>query len=191
MAKVLKVSRPHRLRRVVLLCCTFARNLAFYRAGQREQHRLLFDRRHAGANFWRVVNGNCIDICVLEWCKLFADETADHHWGRIVTDPATFKQALLTQLGIDEVAFKREIKEMRHYRDKFVAHLDSEPVMTIPRLDRAKQSVWFYHAHIVGREANEGDLTGLPMDLDAGYAQAEEEAATVYRAGITGFTVQR
>lgn len=185
------MSRRRQLRRVVVLCRAFAWNLAFYRAGQREQHKFLFDRRHAGANFWRVVNGNCIDICVLEWCKLFADEKADHHWGRIVTDPATFKQALLTQLGINEVALKREIEEIRHYRDKFVAHLDSEPVMTIPRLDRAKQSVWFYHAHIVGLEANKGDLTGLPMDLDAAYAQAEEEAATVYRAGITGFTVQR
>jgi hypothetical protein len=184
MSDALTMSRRDRLRRVVILCRDFARNLAYYRAGQNDEHRLLLDTRHPGANFWRVANSNCIDVCVLEWCKLFADEKAKHHWRKIVTDPTSFQQTLLTHLGIDDAAFQEEINVMRRYRDKFVAHLDSERVMNLPMLDLAKQSVWFYHAHIVNHEANEGDLAGLPMELDIGYAMAEDEANAVYRAGI-------
>lgn len=188
MSDALTMSRRDRLRRVVILCRDFARNLAYYRAGQSEEHRLLFDITRPGANFWRVANSNCIDICVLEWCKLFADEKAKHHWRKIVTDPATFNQALLTRLEIDDAAFQEEINVMRQYRDKFLAHLDSERVMNVPMLDRAKQSVWFYHAHIVNQEAKDGDLAGLPMELDIGYAMSEVEANSVYRSGIASLT---
>ena len=69
------MSRKDRLRRVVLLCCAFTRNLAYYRVGQEEEHRDLLDaEKNESANFWRVANSNCVDMCVLEWCKLFGDD---------------------------------------------------------------------------------------------------------------------
>jgi hypothetical protein len=64
-------------RRVVTLCRHFVANLAYYRTGWTEKHRHLLDYRND--NFWRVVNGNFFDICVLEWCKLFADEKGKHY----------------------------------------------------------------------------------------------------------------
>jgi hypothetical protein len=70
---------------------------------------------------------------------------------------------------------------MRQYRDKFLAHLDSDEVMNIPALDIAKRAVWFYHAYVVQHEAQPGDLAGLPVKLDAGYSQCEDEARTVYK----------
>lgn len=49
--------RKDRLRRVVILCCHFARNLAYFRVGQSEQYRHLFDPdRTTCANFWRMVS---------------------------------------------------------------------------------------------------------------------------------------
>jgi hypothetical protein len=63
-----------RQRRVVRLCCSFMRNLAFHRAGmQGEVQFNLFARTHPQGAFWREAHGNFIDICVLDWCKLFAD----------------------------------------------------------------------------------------------------------------------
>ena len=70
---------------------------------------------------------------------------------------------------------------MRSYRDKFLAHLDSEEVMNIPSLDVAKRAVWFYHGYVVAHEADPEDLANLPLSLDAGYKQAEQEARAVYR----------
>jgi hypothetical protein len=175
------MSRRDRLRRVVILCRNFTVNLAYYRVGRRSEHLPLQDYpRHARASFWRAVSGNFIDSCVLEWCKLFADPKGKHHWSRIVSDPANFETQLMNHLGIDETAFEKEIGVMRQYRDKFLAHLDSDEVMNIPALDIAKQAVWFYHAYLVRHEAQPGDLVGLPIELDAGYAQCEDEARLIY-----------
>jgi hypothetical protein len=173
------MTKRERLRRVAILCRNFAVNLAYYRVGRKPEHLHLQDYEQRG-NFWRAVSGNFIDICVLEWCKLFADGNGKHHWSKIVSDPVGFKSELMNHLGIDEAAFQREIDVMRKYRDKFLAHLDSDEVMQIPSLNIAKKAVWFYYAYVVQHEAQPGDLAGFPGDLDAGYAQCEEKAQAIY-----------
>lgn len=172
--------KKDRLRRVVLLCVAFTRNLAYYRVGQEEFRHLLNPQENAGANFWRVANNNFIDMCVLEWCKLFGDKDGKHYWANVVADPAAFKTALLKHLGVDEDEFQEYVREMRHYRDKFLAHLDSENVMNIPVLEVAMKAVRFYHAHVATCEAREGDMAGLPLDLDSGYEQSAREARAVF-----------
>lgn len=137
------------------------------------------------ANFWITTSGNCIDICVLEWCKLFADQKGKHYWGKVVTDPLSFQAALLRRMGLDEATYQEQLDAVRHYRDKFVAHLDDEKRLTPPWLDGAKAAVWFYHAHVVQKEAKEGELIGLPLELDTGYWVSEDEAHAVLRAAGT------
>jgi hypothetical protein len=117
-------------------------------------------------------------MCVLEWCKLFADKKGKHHWKNIVSDPDDFWTRMLRNLGTDEAGFHREIDIMLRYRDKFVAHLDSDPIMLIPALDAAKKAVWFYYAHVLDHEGVK--FTGLPPDLNAGYLETEDEARKVY-----------
>jgi hypothetical protein len=174
-----------RRRRVVLLCCSFARNLAFYRAWKSGKARALFSDSHPQASFWRQANGNFLDICVLEWCKLFGDKKGTHYWSRVVSDVAQFKTGLLGHVGMDADAFQAKIKEMRLYRDKFVAHLDDLPVMDIPVLEVAKSAVWFYHGHVVTFEAKAGELVGIHADstakLTRGYEHCLAEAEAVVR----------
>ena len=31
-------------------------------------------------NFWRLIQGNQLDIAVLEWCKVFGSENEATHW---------------------------------------------------------------------------------------------------------------
>src|SRR6202030_518737 len=109
----------------VIVCANFIRNLAFYRTGHGDGRRLLDDSaKHA--LFWRQVNSNAIDILVLDWCKLFADKdgNSEHGWRRLVSDPASFEAALLSDLGLTADQFKDYCQEMRTLRDKFIAHLD-------------------------------------------------------------------
>jgi hypothetical protein len=117
------------------------------------------------------VSGNFIDICVLEWCKLFADKKGKHHWGNIVRRPDDFRVGLLHHLGTDDAGFQKDIDTMLRYRDKFIAHLDSDPIMYIPALDAAKKAVWFYDPYVLDHER--ANPAGLPSDLDAGYLHAE------------------
>ena len=156
------MTRRERMRRVVLLCCSFTRNLAYYRAGQDARGRALLSASHPQASFWRQANANFIDVCVLEWCKLLGDRKAEHHWSRIVRDTAEFEAGLLQRLGVNAVAFQAQIDAMRRYRDKFVAHLDSLPVMDIPVLDAAQASVWFYHGYVAAHEVEAGDSAETP-----------------------------
>ena len=123
------------------------------------------------------------DQCVLEWCKLFGDLKGEHAWPNIVIDPAAFEAALLSQLVVSATVFDDYRINMREYRDKFVAHLDSERVMNIPNLDTAKASVALYHDHIASQEASPGDLTGLPESaarLSEYYQHCADEAERVY-----------
>ncbi|MFL9998747.1 hypothetical protein PQR34_45335, partial [Paraburkholderia sediminicola] len=88
------MTRRQRLRRAGILCCHFLRNLAFYKAGWKKGEPI-----RAG-QFWINANGNFLDICVLEWCKLFADKKAKQGWRRVVSDPITFYAGLLESLGL-------------------------------------------------------------------------------------------
>lgn len=184
------LSHRDRMRRVVLLCVSFARNVAFYRAGWSEDAQPLLSERHPeDAAFWRQVNANFIDMAVLEWCKLFGNQKGTpnkrlerHHWRRVVSDPEGFEAGLLAQLQMDEAGLGALIDKMRSYRDEFVAHLDDKLLMYVPELDAAREAVAFYHRHIVEFEAQPGELAGLPgvNELALGYDQCTDDAARVY-----------
>ena len=176
-----QMPRKDRLRRVVILCCSFARNLAYYRVAWSEEHRHLLQPGNAHLNFWLQVNGNFLEMCVLEWCKLFADKKGKHFWEKIVSDASTFEESLLRHLRLEMDEFEKKIKTMKFYRDKHIAHLDSERWMYAPKLDIPKKAVWFYHVHIVNHEAQPGDLEGLPQDLEKGYEETEQEAIAIYQ----------
>jgi hypothetical protein len=172
------LTRRDQLRRVTLVCCHFMRNLAYYRVAHPGEP------RSPNRDFWVTVDGNFLDQCVLEWCKLLGDERAQHHWSKIVSDKATFEQELVAHLNMNAAAFQDYRNEMREYRDKFVAHLDDLRVMQVPRLDNARASVEFYHAYVAGNEAQAGDLAGVPAtaaQLRQYSEQCTAEATRVYR----------
>jgi len=84
-----------RQRRVCKVAHIFARNMAYYRAA----------RDGAGnytgpqGNYWVTADNNLLDTAVMEWCKLFADPKAQHHWGKVVSDPAALRSQCLPTLA--------------------------------------------------------------------------------------------
>src|SRR5712692_8894779 len=97
------MTRRDRLRRDLLLCIQCLRNLAYRRAGWHAGRLRLNDRQ-----FWRTVNGNFLDVCVLEWCKVFGSKRDPHCWRNFVSDPSGFKTDLLRHLSLDEAEFRSE-----------------------------------------------------------------------------------
>ena len=168
------LTKRDRLRRVVLLCCHFARNLAYYRA---------WHKRPTNGNYSQIlvtIDGNFLDMAVLEWCKLFGDKKGNYYWGRVVSSQ-NFEEEMLENLGVTTDQFADYIDEMRKYRDKFLAHLDDELVMNIPNMDQAKMPVEFYHDYLVCHETQAGDLAGLPTDLTVYYQQCSDEALSMIK----------
>lgn len=78
-----------------LLCTQFVRNLAYYRAGWKERQAAF-----PQTEMWATINSNFLDIAVLEWCKLFADQGARHHWRKVVVDPGSFLPQMLSDIRI-------------------------------------------------------------------------------------------
>ena len=81
-----------------------------------------------------------------------------HYWRKIISDPTSFYSGMLHELNIEEANLDALINEMRKYRDKFVAHLDSDEKMYIPsNLTLAQKSVAYLYDYIRANE-DEGDF---------------------------------
>jgi hypothetical protein len=146
------MTRKERLRRVAILCCHCLRNLAYYKAGWHGNKSIREDK------FWVNVNSNFLDIFVLEWCKLFGDLNGKHYWRKIIAEPTTFYNGMLHNMNIEKADIDALISNMRKYRDKFVAHLDSDKTMYIPNnLILAQKSVAYLYDYIRSNE-DEGDF---------------------------------
>ncbi len=130
--------------------------------------------------FWVNANGNFIDVCVLEWCKLFGDKRGQHYWRKVITDQATFNAGLLNAVGQTEAAFEAYIEEMRTYRDKFVAHLDSEEVMNIPKLRVARKSVSFLYEYLLANEEEDNCFHDAPPKASRFYRLFYAQGRKVY-----------
>lgn len=163
-----------RLRKTALLCLHCIRNLAYYRERREE---LLNPREN---QFWRTVDSNFLDICVLEWCKLFADTRGKHHWAKVITDKDRFLNTLLAELGCDEVQFKNFIDAIKTYRDKYVAHLDHENTMNIPYLDKVEKSVIHLYNSLLDHEEVESCFSDAP-NIAGYFLQHSSEAKNIYK----------
>ncbi len=117
MPENVRMNATERARRAALLCCHFARNFAYYSVF-RSSH--LLDKE----GFWLTIHGNFVDVCVLEWCKLFGNRNGKYHWKNVMPDPDIFKGKLLSSHGIDDAALEKLWNEIKDYRDDFVAHLE-------------------------------------------------------------------
>jgi hypothetical protein len=190
---------------VVSLCCSFMRNLGFHSAGmQPEVQRNLLTPTHQGA-FWREAHVNFIDICVLDWCKLFVDRTkgkrrkgrkgeqdwGEHHWRRVVNEPDRFGEDLCTTLGVTAAQFDDLIAKVKDYRNTFVAHRDEDRMAHLPMLELPKKAIAFLHERLA-REApslQDWQCRGLPTtakQLDLEFTQAFQDAQSVYADALAG-----
>ena len=171
------MSRDQRLRRVLILSCHFAGNLAYYRAGWNGETLIRQDQ------FWVRINGNCLDIAVLEWCKLFADSNGKHCWRKIVSDTHAFSSQIFPAVG-GESEYDRYCEELKTYRDKFVAHLDNENTAHIPDMEKAWVAARIYYKHVATTEISRSAMLDAPSDLRDFYGERYKEAEVEYGAGV-------
>jgi hypothetical protein len=121
------LTRNERLRRVLILGRDFIRNIGYVRGAQKHPAGWKEPPLHSAVNFYRIAHNNALDMCVLDWCKLFGDDKTKapaswgkHFWGKIVSDPACFEAELLQSLNVSAADFEAYRIEMRTYRDRFV-----------------------------------------------------------------------
>lgn len=177
--------KPYFVRRIALLCCHFARNVAYYRIGYINEDGT--GGLKQASEFGATVNGNMMDIAVLEWGKLFTDRRGSQHWHkfvRIEPERRQFLASLIQSVGLNDAGWRHYLDEFRVYRDKFVAHLDTEDCMRIPNLEIALQSTFFLYSHLLanapGGTFDAPHRATLPYDLLAYYVKCQSEARLAY-----------
>ena len=148
-----------RPRRAALICCHFTRNLAYYRAGWPDKQPIF-----PGNDLWKSINSNFLDVAVLEWCKLFADGRARHSWRKVVVDSSAFLPQMLSDTEISLREWGSYLKRMRGYRDKFIAHLDSDKMMNIPHMNLAEFAVYYLYDTVTAEQSSEL-FKDLPSNL--------------------------
>jgi hypothetical protein len=107
-------------KRSLRLCHDVLRNYAYYRATRR----LI---AVVPSDYARTVNGNFLEMVVLDWCKLFADIAGEHHWRRSFSQKKSVRAALARAARQTKEDFNIYTQSILFDRNKFVAHLDSPP----------------------------------------------------------------
>lgn len=171
------MSSPAKPRRAALLCCHFTRNLAYYRAGW-DKGIYIFPENE----LWATLNSNFLDVAVLEWCKVFADTKAFYSWRKVVVDPNSFLPQLYHNYGASKEEWDHYLNEMRTYRDKFLAHLDSRPTMHIPSMDLAQFAIYYIYDTMRAEQVSEV-FKNLPQDLRQYSNDCYSDAVELYAKG--------
>ena len=131
------------------------------------------------------MNGSLLDLCLLEWCKLFTDLRGKQFWKRIVDDPDAFKDGLFKEISVNEDDWTKYLRKVKRYRDKFVAHLDSDKFMNLPDLDIAFKSIEYYFRYLGDLPEGNEVLAGFPSDLALYYEQCLREGRKEYYLNLT------
>ena len=173
MSKNSKLNSYDRARRAALLICHFARNHAYLSV-----LRTSIDSSKEG--FWLTVQGNCRDISVLEWCKLFGSRAGEYHWSKTLADPSRFRSELLNRHGINEARLKDIWDTVKDYRDKFVAHLEMQETTPVPNLNVPHLLVEFYFENLLLEFPDLQAEDSLPSDFHQYYLRCLNEAQSEF-----------
>ena len=119
------------------------RNAACFRALSKYKDELNQD-------YWILIYNNFFDIAILGWCKVFGADSEPTHWKRIVDDYSSFLQDLLDALKINLSGWETYCKDIKKYRDKYIAHHQNYPNRThYPYLDIALKSSFYYYSWLI------------------------------------------
>ncbi len=130
--------------------------------------------------FWINANSNALDVAVLEWCKLFAEYHGKHHWRNVVLNPAAFISGLCAALNVSVDQFQNYEVSVRRHRNKFVAHLDEEHVMDIPRMRIVRKSTSYLFNHLRNDDLGKQCLADAPTSAVEHYSVMYRQARQEY-----------
>ncbi|MEC7962622.1 MAG: hypothetical protein VX083_06100 [Pseudomonadota bacterium] len=150
--------RREKEKRLAGVCVQFERNLVFFRFTSD------FLKHPAHSEFIRTCAGSMLDVAVLEWCKMFADKNGKHHYTRVLKCK-DFEGSLLESLGHSADEFEDYTVNLKHARDKMIAHLDNYDLVNIPDLRLAERAVDFLYGALLKQIPPEAMPDELPESM--------------------------
>ena len=130
------------------------------------------------------MNGNFLDIAVLEWCKLFAEKNGKHHWSCTFKDKTEWKKKLFASMDMSQSKFKEELKLVSDYRNKFVAHSDDPVAMNYPYTNFMLKSASYLHDYLKTSSETKRFFVGYYEFAEALYARRIEASIDEVRFAL-------
>ena len=90
---------------------------------------------------------------------------------------------LCGHLGMSTKEFQDYVKHVLRYRDKFIAHLDEDRVMHIPRIRVARRSTAYLYEHLLREEEGKKVLWDAQQSAREFYSVMYRHAYGEYRRG--------
>jgi len=159
----MEVDNMHKAIYVIVSC---ARNIRL----KRVLHAVEDDSR---LNFWCLIKGNCMDVAVIEWCKLFGSHTEQIlHWKNIIPNEYhdEFRRGLYSKLNINKEEYDEYWRILKEYRDKYTAHYDDEfnksSKSQHPDLDQALLATYYYYDQLWKLLKGHDESGRYPADIE-------------------------
>ncbi|MBO6809728.1 MULTISPECIES: hypothetical protein [Marinobacter] len=116
--------------------------------------------------FRSICNALLCDAAI-SWCKVFGSNTEETHWKAVVGDEQRFRELLFRQLNVTDKEFKAYWQEMTNFRNKIVAHFDSDHFSKgiTPSFELAMKSSAIAHRYLREEFPRNVNYTG-PKCLD-------------------------
>ncbi len=161
------------LRRVVLKCVDFTRQLSYHRA-------LAECTQNFTQNFWIYMYNNTIDLAVLDWFHLFGYHNDDLHWKQVVTDIPAFRNQLLQSLQKTEDEWEAYRNTIKGYRDKDVAHIEVRPVSKVPDMTLALRATALYYSTVFTELSMFPNYDRFPKQIEEYYANSLAQSKAIF-----------
>lgn len=115
------------------------------------------------STFTHIHNVILCDV-VVNWCKLFGNDSEECHWKKLVADQEGFRKYLFSSLDICNKKFREYQLEVLEFRNKWVVHYEpSYNHDIIPLFDHMFASALCLHDYL---RAQVGNDYGGPKNME-------------------------
>jgi len=117
---------------------SYVENYLIYRTIKRQTHNLvLVDVTEM--SFLKEISDACFQMCFIYWCNVFGSKDRNNpiHWSNFDIDVEEF----FDQMGMNQGEFDSYAKEVKEFRNKYIAHPDGYN-NRIPFLDKANKAIF-------------------------------------------------
>ncbi len=91
--------------------------------------------------FWQYTANAHIEMATIAWWMIFGSNSSETHWKKLGMSEEDFRSCLLKTLGITFSTWFQYWKDMRSFRNNYVAHRPKEYSFPVPYFDIALRSM--------------------------------------------------
>ncbi|KAB2823089.1 hypothetical protein [Aliivibrio finisterrensis] len=125
------------------------------------------DQAYLGMHPYTHISNTLLSDATIQWCKLFGTDSESTHWKKLIINHSGFREYLFETIKQDKNGFREYQLSMLTFRDKWVAHYESNfPHGTVPLFEIAVSSATALQEYLKLNQPEDYDYSGI-CSIDA------------------------